>query len=148
MTIHWPSCQGTAALLVLALFAVTACSRGPSEAHMLPEKDLVYPGATETYREFRDEDSGRTVDGDPNHHPAELRVDYRVASPLDIESIQRWYRDQLTQRGRTYKDLGPGVKSSSLEMTKQQDGFAHTYLVDGFGSADAYELRYQLRTTQ
>jgi len=43
------------------------CAHGPTVNDMGPEKDLVYPGATEIERSFRPEDNVRTVDGRDLH---------------------------------------------------------------------------------
>ncbi len=106
---------------------------------MLPEKDLMYPGAVETGRYFYPARSGRTVDGNNFDNSATLSVHINVDGVDDDSSVVGWYGDALKAKGWTVDTNSNGTEISA---EKQANGNLHIFQVTSYEGPLRYVIKY------
>jgi hypothetical protein len=139
----------TAALIVVvALSAVLAgCSSssgGPGEDQLLPERDLVFPGATALSSEFTEEYHGRKLDGPKVDTPAHLYTGFLAPEGTTFPDVASWYRQQLEPKG--WQVIQPLPVESQIVFLRTTDGFEHRIRVDlPGGPPERYSVLYEIR---
>jgi hypothetical protein len=98
---------------------------------MLADKELTYPGATETARTFEAEDWYLTIDGRSMGHPSRLRRTFSSPAGTNFVDVLTWYRDQLVARGWTVTDF-PDTHWT-IEARRRSGRHDHTLRISSVG---------------
>ncbi len=106
---------------------------------MRPEKDLMYPGAVETDRDFTPARSGRTVDGNNFDNSATLSVRFTVAGVDDPANVVVWFGEALKAKGWTADMTATGTQISAK---KQANGNLHVFQLNFYKQPSRYVIKY------
>ena len=131
------------AIGVVAVVARTAHenSKLPSEVDMFPEKELVFPGATELSRTYEGEDWHLTIDGRRMGHWTHLERRFQTTMPLP--EVRTWYTDELVRRGWTVSDL-PETGSSGTGLRRNTKTHEHRLWITTDSRSGQYEVDYRV----
>jgi len=112
----------------------------PSEVDMRPEKELTFPGATETSQRYTGEHWGRTIDGRLLGQWTNLRRAFRAAAPFP--EVVEWYRDELGARGWTVVEADERWAAFSFRTEVHEHKIRVTRIGDS--SQGLYDVVYEV----
>lgn len=132
-------------VVILTTVVVAACAQVPryDEDDLRPEADLTFPGATETDRDFLDDESGRSIHGDDLTSPAVLDRAFDLDLPTSNGDIYDWYEAELTSRGwsSTRDAQDPETLDDDVTFRYSDDARTDTYSIQaGFPGATVTEF--------
>ena len=146
---RWRGRLGHATIALLTTVVIGACAPGAryGEDDLRPEADLTFPGATETDRNFLEDESGRSIHGDDLSSPAVLDRSFELDLPTSSSDVYAWYEAELTSRGWSNpRGEAPGTLDNDVTYRYRDDGRTDTYSIQA-GPSDRTVTGFLTRYT-